>query len=143
MSILKSKVKGLRQDINDKHYLSWMGFEFAIDEFVRDYKEKGYNVDAIYGPPRGGLPIAVTLSHRLGIPIIKDYWQTEKLNKVLIVDDIADTGKTLESLVGPKFITYTIYYHQQSIVKPNYYCFEKKNEWVVFPWEEGVYNNVS
>ncbi len=141
MSTLKRIVKqGLKtQDVNDKHYMSWMGFEFAISEFVKHYKENKLCVDAVYGPPRGGLPIAVTLSHRLGIPLIKDYWETEKLDKVLIVDDIADTGKTLEPLIGPKFITYTIYWHKQSTVKPDYYCFEKKDDWVVFPWEEDIY----
>ena len=60
-------------------------------------------------------------------------------SKILIVDDIADTGKTLEPLLRPKFITYTIYWHKQSIVKPDYYCFEKKDQWVVFPWEEDIY----
>ncbi len=140
MSTLRKVKQGLKtQIVDDKHYMSWMGFEFAMSEFVKDYREKNYNVDAVYGPPRGGLPIAVTLSHRLGIPLIKDYWETEKLDSVLLVDDIADTGRTLESLIGPKFITYTIYYHKQSTVKPDYYCFEKKDEWVVFPWEEDIY----
>ena len=135
------KVKqGLKtQIVDDKHYMSWMGFEFAISEMVRDYRENDRKCVGVYGPPRGGLPIAVTLSHRLGIPLIKDYWETEKLDSVLLVDDIADTGKTLESLIGPKFITYTIYYHKQSTVKPDYYCFEKKDDWVVFPWEEDIY----
>ena len=111
MNTLRKVKQGLKtQDVDGKHYMSWMGFEFAMSEFVKDYKEKGYKVDAVYGPPRGGLPIAVTLSHRLNIPLIKDYWETEKLDRVLIVDDIADTGKTLEPLIGPKFITYTIYY---------------------------------
>ena len=140
MNTLRIVKQGLKtQNVDDKHYMSWMGFEFAISEFVKHYRKNELRVDAIYGPPRGGLPIAVTLSHRLGIPLIKDYWETEKLDKVLIVDDIADTGKTLESLIGPKFITYTIYYHKQSTVKPDYYCFEKKGNWVVFPWEEDIY----
>ena len=60
--------------------------------------------------------------------------------KFLIVDDIADTGKTLKHIVGPNIITYTIYYHKQSIVTPNAWVFEKTDEWVVFPWEENVYN---
>ena len=136
--LLKSKVKGIKEDIDSKHYLSWTGFEFAMNELVKDYKENNYKCDAIYGPPRGGLPIAVTLSHRLGIPIIQDY--VERSGKtVLIVDDIADTGKTLKPLVGPHVVSYTIYYHRQSIVEPNYWVFEKKDEWVVFPWEEDIY----
>ena len=140
MNTLRKVKQGLKtQIVDDKHYMSWMGFEFAISEMVRDYRENDRKCVGVYGPPRGGLPIAVTLSHRLGIPLIKDYWETEKLDSVLLVDDIADTGKTLESLIGPKFITYTIYYHKQSTVKPDYYCFEKKDDWVVFPWEEDIY----
>ena len=139
MNTLKKIKEGLKtQDVDDKHYMSWMGFEFAISEFVRDYKENDYKCDVIYGPPRGGLPIAVTLSHRLEIPIIQDY--IERLGKtILVVDDIADTGKTLEPLVGPNVIVYSIYYHPQSIVKPDCWIFENKGAWVVFPWEEDIY----
>ena len=138
--LLKSKVKGIKEDIDSKHYLSWTGFEFAMNELVKDYKENNYKCDAIYGPPRGGLPIAVTLSHRLGVPLVTNFWQSEhNPQSILIVDDIADTGKTLEPLIGPNVITYTIYYHPQSIVKPDYWVFEKKDEWVVFPWEEDIY----
>jgi hypoxanthine phosphoribosyltransferase len=146
MNTLKRKVKQglLRDDIDGKHYMSWMGFEFAISEFVKDYKKNGYSVDAIYGPPRGGLPIAVTLSHRLGIPIVDStdkFWEmyARPRVKMLVVDDIADTGETLKPLIGPNIISYTIYYHKQSVVVPDYHCFEKKDEWVVFPWEEDIY----
>ena len=38
MNILKSKVKGLKGNIDGKHYISWTGFEFAMNELVRDYK---------------------------------------------------------------------------------------------------------
>ena len=70
-TLTRRKVKQglLKQDVDGKHYISWMGFEFAISEFVKQYKESGVSVDAVYGPPRGGLPIAVTLSHRLNIPL--------------------------------------------------------------------------
>ena len=148
MNTLKRKVKQglLRQDVDDKHYLSWMGFEFAISEFVRDYRENDRKCVGVYGPPRGGLPIAVTLSHRLGIPLITKetdiYTKYGNEKSILIVDDIADTGKTLDSikpLMGPNDLVYTIYYHQQSTFKPNYTVFEKKEEWVVFPWEEDIY----
>ena len=145
MSTLRKVKQGLKtQDVDGKHYMSWMGFEFAINKFVRDYKKNDYKCDFIYGPPRGGQPIAVTLSHRLGVPIINgvdDYWKhySRPRTNILLIDDIADTGKTLKPLIGTNIIIYTIYYHQQSIVKPDYYVFEKKDEWVVFPWEEDIY----
>ena len=145
MNTLRKVKQGLKtQVVDDKHYMSWMGFEFAISEFVKDYKENNRKCVGVYGPPRGGLPIAVTLSHRLGIPFI----QTEEdmlntIGTVLVVDDIVDTGKTLERLkplMGPTNVIYTIYYHKQSTVTPDAYVFEKKGEWIVFPWEEDIYD---
>ena len=146
MNTLIRKVKqGLKtQDVDGKHYMSWMGFEFAINELVKDYRKNDHKCVGVYGPPRGGLPIAVTLSHRLGVPFIQT--EEEMLNikeSVLIVDDIADTGKTLERLkplMGhDDVVLYTIYYRQQSTVTPNAWVFEKKGDWVVFPWEEDIY----
>jgi len=51
----------------------------------------------------------------------------------LIVDDIADTGETLKNY--EKFFIATLYYHKQSIVKPNIWIYEKKDQWIQFPWE--------
>jgi hypothetical protein len=61
--------------------------------------------------------------------------------KVLIVDDVADTGKSLklvkEHLLqrGAKEVrTATVYYKPWSVVEPHYY--EKETRlWIVFPWE--------
>ncbi len=61
--------------------------------------------------------------------------------KVLVVDEVADTGKSLK-LVKEHIIEQgatevkiaTVYYKPWSIVKPDYY--EKETScWIVFPWE--------
>jgi hypoxanthine phosphoribosyltransferase len=60
---------------------------------------------------------------------------------VLVVDEIADTGKSLRLVIdhvqeqGAREVkTATLYYKPQSIVKPDFY--EKQTDcWVVFPWE--------
>jgi hypoxanthine phosphoribosyltransferase len=61
--------------------------------------------------------------------------------KVLIADDVADTGKSLK-LVKEHILqqgakearTATVYYKPWSVVKPDYY--EKETRlWIVFPWE--------
>jgi hypothetical protein len=61
--------------------------------------------------------------------------------KVLVVDEIADTGKSLK-LVKEHIMNQgaeevkiaTVYYKPWSIIKPDYY--EKEtSRWVVFPWE--------
>ncbi len=64
-----------------------------------------------------------------------------KNKKTLIVDDIADTGKSLklaqthiQEQGASETKTATLYFKPQSITKPDFY--EKQtNNWVVFPWE--------
>ena len=51
--------------------------------------------------------------------------------KLLIIDDIADTGKTLEHYVDDTI--FTIHCHKQSIVKPDYYVWDKYDKWIVYP----------
>jgi hypoxanthine phosphoribosyltransferase len=61
--------------------------------------------------------------------------------KVLIVDDVADTGKSLKLVKehvtqqGAREVrTATVYYKPWSVVKPDYY--ERQTRlWIVFPWE--------
>lgn len=60
---------------------------------------------------------------------------------MLIVDEVADTGKSLK-LVKEHVIEEganevkiaTIYYKPWSIVRPDYYS-KETSDWVVFPWE--------
>ncbi len=64
---------------------------------------------------------------------------------VLIVDDVADSGKSLVAAIehikemGAKEIkTATLYYKKHSIVKPDYYINETES-WIVYPWEYGEF----
>ena len=92
-------------------------------------------IENIYGIPRGGLVLATYLSYRLDIPLK----QLVTNDKTLIVDDIVDTGKTLNYInakIQPiKCFTASIYYHRQSIIEPDIWLYEKKDEFVKFPWE--------
>jgi hypoxanthine phosphoribosyltransferase len=61
--------------------------------------------------------------------------------KVLIIDDVADTGKSLAVLMedlrrkGSEEVKIaTVYYKPWSIVKPEYYMRETK-KWIIFPHE--------
>ncbi|MCW6158131.1 MAG: ATP-binding cassette domain-containing protein [Thermoplasmatales archaeon] len=63
---------------------------------------------------------------------------------ILLVDDIADTGKTLkaakeelERKTGRKIITATVAYKPQSVMKPDAYVYNvDNNTWIVFDYEE-------
>ena len=61
------------------------------------------------------------------------------IEKVLVVDDIADTGRTLEQLkrleVFKNSMFATLDYHRQSVVEPDFWVNEKGDKWIVYPWE--------
>ena len=50
-------------------------------------------------------------------------------------DSFLRPGETLEDFVNKHNIICTFHYHKQSLVKPNYYCEEKGDDWIVYPWE--------
>lgn len=61
--------------------------------------------------------------------------------RVLVVDDVADSGKSLKLAIGhvvqqgaKEARAATIYFKPWSAVKPDYYARETRS-WVVFPWE--------
>ncbi|MDH5401019.1 MAG: phosphoribosyltransferase [Candidatus Heimdallarchaeota archaeon] len=75
------------------------------------------------------------------VKIIQDINIDVKAKKVLIVDDIADSGLSLELAINSleekgcnEIKTVTLYYKEQSKIIPDYYA-TKTNAWVIFPWE--------
>ena len=100
----------------------------------------------IYGPPRGGLPIAVHLAHHLDLPLITTEDFISNMNKwlrsdrLLVVDDIINNGKTISALIQMLKIrkiahfTAVLFYKSHAIFKPDLYL-ETTDKWIVFPWE--------
>ena len=119
-----------------KKFISWDELERLVDELCDMIPDNQY--EGIYAIPRGGLIIGVMMSHKLGLPMI-DRLQSYYGKKFLIVDDIADTGETLEKLKAEIFAnahTATIHYHKQSVVEPSFWVEEKGDDWIVYPWEQ-------
>ena len=105
-----------------------------VDQLTR---YQNLDIQAVYGLPRGGLPIAVSLSHKLNLPLLMDYYDRKIVTdkKILVVDDIADTGHTLKDFENKHNVICTFHYHTQSIIVPNYWVHEKGDDWIVYPWE--------
>jgi len=125
-------------------------------------RENGFKPGVIVGVSRGGWPPARVLSDLLGNPNLANV-KTEfylgvaetkgeptltqpvsmsvAVKKVLIVDEVADTGKSLK-LVKEHIIekgaveakVATVYYKPWSIIIPDYYG-KETSRWIVFPWE--------
>ena len=118
-----------------KTFVSWDELENLVDELCDKIPEGVY--EGIYAIPRGGLIIGVMMSHKLGLPLI-DRLGSYYGKKFLIVDDIADTGGTLEKMKAEVYKnthTATIHYHKQSSIEPSYWVEEKGDKWIVYPWE--------
>ena len=77
--------------------------------------------------------MAVKLSHLLNLDLITD--EKDITNRTLIVDDISDTGRTLErySLMMKGAIA-TLHYKPTSKVRPDYF-YSETLDWIIYPWE--------
>lgn len=125
-------------------------------------KQSGFEPDVIVGVSRGGWPPARIISDLLENPklanvtaefyvgvaetkgeptITQPVSAPVKDKKVLIVDDVADTGKSLrlvrshlEEKGATEVRIITIYHKPWSVLGPDYYERETSS-WIVFPWE--------
>lgn len=119
--------------MTNKIFVTWDMVEKFVEELYNKYKDEKFS--GVYGLPRGGLIPAIMISHKFRIPLLM-----APTNNCLIVDDISDSGYSLLHFTenDTNFCKYTIatmYYHTRSLVKPDFYIWNKNNDWVVFPWE--------
>jgi len=127
--------------MRNKRRINATSYHIAIHDLIEKLPKNKYK--AVYGVPRGGLMVALYISHQLDIPIISNFLfdgVIEKeskytIDEVLVVDDIIDTGKTVGKIKGYGFDVASIFYRFSCPVKPDYFVFEMETEWVVFPYE--------
>ncbi|MFH7880891.1 MAG: phosphoribosyltransferase [Candidatus Aenigmatarchaeota archaeon] len=143
-------------------YVTWNKFHNSIVDIAHKIKRDRFNPDIVYGILKGGIIPARLLAdvinvENIGFIGIKFYKKigisetrpkiflpptsSVKNLKVLLVDDVADSGKTLEVALKklkkfkPKEVkTAVIYLKPWCSFLPDYY-YKITNKWVVFPWE--------
>ena len=126
----------------NKYYVDWDEIKILVDSLCYKIKEQNIHVENIYGIQRGGYIPAVMISHWLAIPIAKGDIGPD----TLIVDDICDSGETLDKLVEKYQTLYSFPFNLKTAVlhyKPHTSCFEptlyaekwNKDIWLVYPWE--------
>ena len=109
-------------------YFTWSDFDKSVDYIANQCKFM--NLSGIYGVPRGGLCLAVALSHKLDIQLI------EKPSKnSLIVDDVFETGITLRNFQHIEGANFFVLVSKQKPIWWNAVNLTHKKEWIVFPWE--------
>jgi uncharacterized protein len=120
--------------------VSWEELDRLVEELSK--KIRG-NYDLICGIPRGGLIPAVMLSHRMKIPMTMDLIGDFRAGKkILVVDDIADTGHTLSQIFQENMAIATVFAKPTSKCEPDFYA-ELTTEWIQFPYEIGVDDEIS
>ncbi|RLE96353.1 MAG: phosphoribosyltransferase [Thermoprotei archaeon] len=138
------------------------------DDLVRDVMQlarslRGVELDTIVAVARGGLVIARLLSDFIGVKrmasitisyyrrvgergvkpvIVSEVGMDLEGLKVLLVDDVADTGETLRIAASylkargaARLITCTAYVKPWCKYMPNYYS-RMVDRWIVFPYEQ-------
>ena len=109
--------------------LSWNQFDQAVSLLSSQFKD--CPISGVFGVPRGGLCLAVALSHSLDVPMLK-----VPESGALIVDDVYETGRTLKALrlefPSAHFAVWVskcspLWWHAATCVETS--------EWLLFPWE--------
>jgi xanthine phosphoribosyltransferase len=141
-------------------------YYYSNNQFLKDINKlynrvKNEDFDAIIGVSRGGLSLAQMIAYKLNIrdlftinsisydknnskikPKIYNIPNLKDFNKILILDDIIDSGDTLYTINKILYKKYpktnfkiaTIFYKETSIINANYSLY-KTNDWIEFFWE--------
>ena len=149
-------------DLTEREVLTWERFGTATRELALEIAHDGFRPDMVLAIARGGLTVAGALAYalavkncfamnvefytsvdeRLDVPVVLpptlDLIDLRGM-RVLIADDVADTGKTLE-LVRKEIAehvaearTAVLYHKPRSIITPEY-VWAHTERWINFPW---------
>lgn len=125
--------------MTEKISYSWEWVDQQI-EIIGEKLEGFEKPQFITGIPRGGLIPAVLMSHKFDIPFIgleaAKTLPGDLKKKILVVDDIADSGNTLLQIQRHNFKTATLARRYNSAFSPMLVGTNIRDDhWLVFPWE--------
>lgn len=133
--------------------ISWSGHQIMMDRLIEQIGNSTQKFGEIIAIGRGGFVPGVQLSHYLGIPLTPLMWQTRDGNiaqhhiaakgRALIVDDINDSGKTLDDLISTctwldgYSVAVEISKTSSMFKAVDFYAeLGDDNVWYEFPWEQ-------
>ena len=146
----------------EREILTWPDYGVGIRELARQVADDSFEPDIILGIARGGLIPAGSLGYalsikntylinveyytdvdeRLDVPVIlPPYLELVDLEhaSILIVDDVADTGHTLQMVYEyvasrvRKAKAAVLYEKPRSVIKPEF-VWRRTDRWINFPW---------
>ena len=113
------------------NYFTWEEFDKSVEHIAS--KCEFLKFSGIYGIPRGGLCLAVALSHKLKINLL-----SKPIKNSLIVDDVYETGITLKNHKNIEGAEFFVLFSKKTPVWWNSVYISEKSDWIVFPWENNL-----
>lgn len=149
-------------ETTERETLTWDGFGEATRDLARDILRTGFETEVVVAIARGGLLPAGAIAYGLGAKncgainvefytgigtvldapeVLPPALDMEYLNgrRVLLVDDVADSGRTLALAVqlltdkGAEVRSVTIYTKPTTIIEPDF-SWKATDRWIDFPW---------
>lgn len=125
-----------------KTKLTWNQYLKMIDNLYAMIDWEKEKFDTIVSINRGGNIIATILSHRTRLPliVIRKEQVVDVRGKILIVDEISDTGSTFLKVIadlrsGTEYRTAALHMQEHTKHTPHF-CVSKTSQWVVYPYEK-------
>ena len=112
-----------------------------ITDAVKKLSEMIPENSVIYGIPRNGTIISCFLSHqRPDLQVVFenpcDYYAEKEPNSFIVIDDIHDTGNTI-NVFWPRRMATLFWREKEEDNCPDWFVETIKNDsWLVFPWEK-------
>uniref|UniRef100_A0A6M3XPD7 GTP cyclohydrolase I n=1 Tax=viral metagenome TaxID=1070528 RepID=A0A6M3XPD7_9ZZZZ len=113
----------------------FMGLARSLSTAIKESKKR---YDWLHAVPQGGAALGGFLSASLGIPLIteKEAYQPVNQGRVLVVDDLVDSGVTRQRFMDFDFACLHIKEHTPRELYPTYWVSSIPG-WVDYWWENG------
>ena len=113
--------------------------KITFEQLIKDSKELAKKIpkgkySGIYGIPAGGILPAYIIAKELNLPLVDN---PDSNSQILIIDDLIDSGRTLENKKYKGFDAAVLYKKSyRYISKTDYYLKEIPNEWIDLPHDK-------
>lgn len=148
----------IQKAVNGKLKTSFSECFHVIDNIIAENIKKFDEVEFVVGISRGGLFPAAYVATKLDKPLVVAYIDKKdnvffdrstwiKNKRILVVDDIVRTGKTLNKIVGllktkkPKNVKTLTIYSLFSAKKLSDFCLLTTTD-ILFPWDKKIEKSV-
>jgi uncharacterized protein len=147
---------------DEREVLTWNDFGSASRELALDVIRSGFEAEVVVAIARGGLLLAGGIAYALGLKscgavnaefytgvgtrldtpiLLPPFLDAQSIDgkKVLLVDDVSDSGRTLAMVVtllegmGAEVRTVVLYTKPGTVHEPAY-TWRRTAQWITFPW---------